>query len=153
MFFTGEVLTLRAASCVVLWLIVLSQVLGYAEEPAKSAWNYRAELLRPFWQGNVVEDESVLFIRDEITGEARASVLFPQYRDALRELTGPGVALADLTSIWTEFLERKQDWDQTGNGVDHPNDFGHRVYAQVISVLLDPQGELSLSRWQSSRCF
>lgn len=63
--------------------------------------------------------------------------LFPQYRDALARLCGPGVALADLTSIWTGFLELKKDWDQTGNGVNHPNDFGHRVYAQVISTLLD----------------
>ncbi len=69
--------------------------------------------------------------------------LFPQYRDKLKELTGPGVALADLTSIWTRFLELKQDWDQSGNGVNHPNDFGHRVYAQVIVALLDPRGEPS----------
>jgi acyl-CoA thioesterase-1 len=69
--------------------------------------------------------------------------LFPEYRDKLKELTGPGVALADLTSIWTRFLELKQDCDQSGNGVNHPNDFGHRVYAQVISKLLDPQGEPS----------
>ena len=64
---------------------------------------------------------------------------FPQYRDALNELVEPGIALADLTSIWSGFLELKQDWDQTGNGVNHPNDFGHRVYAQVITTLLDPK--------------
>lgn len=64
--------------------------------------------------------------------------LFPEYRDALAELCGPGVALADVTSIWGEFLKLKRDWDQTGNGVNHPNDFGHRVYAQVISSLLIP---------------
>jgi acyl-CoA thioesterase-1 len=69
--------------------------------------------------------------------------LFPAYRDQLKELTGPGVALADLTSIWDRFLELKQDWDHSGNGVNHPNDFGHRVYAQVISTLLDPRGEPS----------
>ena len=46
---------------------------------------------------------------------------------------------ADLTTIWEGFLERKHDWDQTGNGVNQPNDFGHRVYAQVITTLLgDP---------------
>ncbi|RPI74168.1 MAG: hypothetical protein EHM42_15690, partial [Planctomycetaceae bacterium] len=67
--------------------------------------------------------------------------LFPQYRDKLQELTGPGIALADLTSIWTGFLEVKQDWDQTGNGVNHPNDWGHRVYTQVLATLLDPRGE------------
>lgn len=64
--------------------------------------------------------------------------LFPQYRDALKQLCEPGIALADMTSIWTEFLKRKQDWDLTGNGVNHPNDFGHRVYAQVLSTLLIP---------------
>jgi hypothetical protein len=48
------------------------------------------------------------------------------------------VALADLTGVWTEFLKLKKDWDQTGNGVNHPNDFGHRVYAQVLSRLLIP---------------
>ncbi|QDT32605.1 SGNH/GDSL hydrolase family protein [Thalassoglobus polymorphus] len=63
---------------------------------------------------------------------------FPEYRDALQELCEPGIALADVTAIWTEFLKLKQDWDQTGNGVNHPNDFGHRVYAQVIATLLDP---------------
>jgi lysophospholipase L1-like esterase len=64
--------------------------------------------------------------------------LFPAYRDALAELQGPGVALADVTSIWSRFLGLKHDWDQTGNGVNHPNDFGHRVYAQVIATLLTP---------------
>lgn len=68
---------------------------------------------------------------------------FPEYRDALARLCEPGVALADLTSIWTGFLELKQDWDQTGNGVNHPNDFGHRVYTQVIGALLVPSGEPS----------
>ena len=63
---------------------------------------------------------------------------FPQYRDVLKELVEPGIALADLTSIWEGFLELKHDWDQTGNGVNHPNDFGHRVYAQVITALLGP---------------
>jgi lysophospholipase L1-like esterase len=67
--------------------------------------------------------------------------LFPVYRDALAKLCEPGIALADVTSVWTGFLERKHDWDQTGNGVNHPNDWGHRVYAQVISTLVDPRGQ------------
>jgi len=61
---------------------------------------------------------------------------FLQYRDALDQLCGPGIALADLTSVWAELLRHKQDWDLTGNGVNHPNDFGHRIYAQVLSALL-----------------
>jgi acyl-CoA thioesterase I len=62
--------------------------------------------------------------------------LFPQYRDALATLRRPGIVLADMTSIWTELLAHKKDWDLTGNGVNHPNDFGHRIYAQVLSALL-----------------
>jgi acyl-CoA thioesterase I len=61
---------------------------------------------------------------------------FPLYRDALRELCGPGVALADLTSIWTELLKHKTYYDLTGNGLNHPNDFGHCVYAQTLLALL-----------------
>lgn len=64
--------------------------------------------------------------------------LFPQYRDALAALCGPGIVLADLTSMWTELLKAKKDRDLTGNGVNHPNDFGHRVYAQVLAALLVP---------------
>jgi lysophospholipase L1-like esterase len=64
--------------------------------------------------------------------------LFSQYRDALAQLCGPSVALADLTSFWEEMLKHKADRDLTGNGVNHPNDFGHRVYAQVLSALLIP---------------
>ncbi len=66
--------------------------------------------------------------------------LFPQYRDALAELVQPGVALADMTSLWTEMLKRKKDCDMTGNGVNHPNDFGHRIYAQVLTTLLVQPG-------------
>ena len=66
--------------------------------------------------------------------------LFPQYRDALDQLRAPGIALADLTSLWSRFLELKQDWDLSGNGVNHPNDFGHRVYAQtILSHLIAPE--------------
>ena len=71
--------------------------------------------------------------------------LFPQYRTALQELTEPGIALADMTSIWTEMLNRKQDWDLTGNGVNHPNDFGHRVYGQVLTTLLVPPKDVVAS--------
>ncbi|MEO2014985.1 MAG: hypothetical protein ABGZ53_11505, partial [Fuerstiella sp.] len=46
-------------------------------EPAEPRWKYSAKLLRPFWQGDTVEGESVLFMRDPKTGEAKASVLFP----------------------------------------------------------------------------
>lgn len=66
------------------------------------------------------------------------SEMFPRYRDALAELCEPGIALVDLTSLWTEMLRRKRDCDLTGNGVNHPSDFGHRVYASaLLSLLVD----------------
>ncbi|MEI8381582.1 MAG: sulfatase-like hydrolase/transferase [Planctomycetota bacterium] len=66
--------------------------------------------------------------------------MFPKYREALASLCGDGVVMADLTSLWTEMLKRKRDCDLTGNGVNHPSDFGHRVYASaVLSLLVEPK--------------
>jgi acyl-CoA thioesterase-1 len=62
--------------------------------------------------------------------------MFAKYRDELKGLTGPGIALADVTQVWTLLLKQKHDLDLTGNGLNHPNDFGHRLYAQVILELL-----------------
>jgi len=65
--------------------------------------------------------------------------MFPRYRDALASLAGPGVALADLTDLWQVLLSKKREVDLTGNGVNHPNDFGHRLYAQaILALLVDP---------------
>jgi lysophospholipase L1-like esterase len=61
---------------------------------------------------------------------------FPLYRDALAKLCGPGIVLADMTSMWEALLKRKRFYDLTGNGVNHPNDFGHCVYAQSLLALL-----------------
>ncbi len=60
---------------------------------------------------------------------------FEHYRDALKLMISPGVAVADVTSFWIDLLRRKPYTDLTGNGVNHPNDFGHRVYADVIGAL------------------
>lgn len=68
-----------------------------------------------------------------------APEIYPQYRDALMGLRGDDVAVADLTSVWTLMLESKRYADLTGNGVNHPNDFGHRVYAQVLLALIPPR--------------
>jgi acyl-CoA thioesterase I len=62
--------------------------------------------------------------------------MFFQYRDELQSLCGPGIVLADVTSVWHELLQNKHDLDLTGNGLNHPNDYGHRLYAQVLLALL-----------------
>ena len=55
--------------------------------------------------------------------------------EALREFarSAPAdVALADVHAIWSELLRRKNFFDFTGNGVNHPNDYGHRIYASTL---------------------
>src|SRR5262245_51382272 len=64
----------RLFGAVALLLVLLTPV--WAEDEA-AQWTYSPELLQPFWEGDTVHGESVLFIRDEKTGAARASVLFP----------------------------------------------------------------------------
>jgi lysophospholipase L1-like esterase len=66
--------------------------------------------------------------------------MFDQYRDELKSLIGPGVALADVTAVWELLLKRKHDLDLTGNGLNHPNDFAHRLYAQTLLQLLSTTG-------------
>jgi len=38
-------------------------------------------------------------------------------------------------------LEHKHDFDLTGNGLNHPNDFGHRLYAQTLLSLFNTRNE------------
>ncbi len=61
------------------------------------------------------------------------------YQKALRELEakmGCTVAMADATQLWAGVMARKAYYDLTGNGLNHPNDFGHRLYAQVIGATI-----------------
>lgn len=62
---------------------------------------------------------------------------FLDFRDELLKLEGNGVAVADVTSLWLDLMRRKSFYDLTGNGVNHPNDLGHRIYAEVILKLLN----------------
>ena len=48
------------------------------------------------------------------------------------------MALADVTAVWELLLKHKHDLDLTGNGLNHPNDFGHRLYAQAILARIPP---------------
>jgi len=43
-----------------------------------------------------------------------------------------GVAIADVMKVTEAILERKKFSDISGNHLNHPNDFLHRVYASVI---------------------
>jgi len=65
---------------------------------------------------------------------------FEAYAREVRALQGAGRAAADLTTIWTALLTRKPFFALTGNGVNHPNDFGHRIQAQAVLELLGAFG-------------
>jgi len=69
--------------------------------------------------------------------------MFFKYRDALLTLEGAGVAVADLTAVWQQLLKRKRFVDMAGNGYNHPNDYGHRLYAQMILGLLVDRAALA----------
>ena len=43
-----------------------------------------------------------------------------------------GVGVADVTAAHTEILARKKFQDTTSSNTNHPNDFMHRIYAQVL---------------------
>jgi len=66
--------------------------------------------------------------------------MFSRYRDELKGLVGPGVALVDMTAVWEEQLRTKEMFDLTGNGLNHPNDHGHRLYAQGVLEALVGRG-------------
>ena len=36
---------------------------------------------------------------------------------------------------WEKLLTRKNFADLSGNNVNHPNDFGHRLYAEVLFTI------------------
>ena len=58
--------------------------------------------------------------------------LYPAYAEEMKKLTGLGCAMADVCTIWTALLEKKAVLDLSGNGLNHPNDFGHRIYADIV---------------------
>ncbi len=62
--------------------------------------------------------------------------LYPAYSVEMKKLAVPGCAIADVTTIWTALLARKGVLDLSGNGLNHPNDFGHRIYADVVLELV-----------------
>ncbi len=46
-------------------------------------------------------------------------------------------ALCDVRSPWNHLVSRKGFWSVCGNGINHPNDFGHRFYADCLLATLD----------------
>ncbi|AZD06251.1 Malonyl CoA-acyl carrier protein transacylase [Pseudomonas chlororaphis] len=54
----------------------------------------------------------------------------PVFRELARD--NASVAVADMTAAWDMMMSNKNYLDVTGNGLNHPNDFGHRILAEVV---------------------
>lgn len=65
----------------------------------------------------------------------------PYYFWGMQELEDelPGFAAAPTSVFCSYLLANKRFEDMTGNGINHPNDFLVRVYAQVVSACLTPE--------------
>ncbi|PVY39008.1 SGNH/GDSL hydrolase family protein [Victivallis vadensis] len=48
----------------------------------------------------------------------------------------PAIAFVDVGGHWEKCFGSKKFLDLTGNGVNHPNDFGHRFYAGTVLAAL-----------------
>lgn len=62
----------------------------------------------------------------------------PMYQWNLKKIAAqtPGVAVAPMTDVSEYILSQKDFEHVTGNGINHPNDFLVRVYAQVLAASL-----------------
>ena len=59
------------------------------------------------------------------------------FADILKKWTAQEkIVYADVYSVWQLVIERKGFFALTGNGVNHPNDFGHGLYAKTILAAL-----------------
>ena len=60
------------------------------------------------------------------------------FAQALREFcdaAGENILCADVSSLWQAILQHKSFYDITGNGVNHPNDYSHTIYAAGLAML------------------
>ena len=59
------------------------------------------------------------------------------FSEAIRQLPGDDMHIlcADVNKLWSKVLEKKSFYDITGNGVNHPNDYSHTIYAAALNAL------------------
>ena len=59
-----------------------------------------------------------------------------QYADATKAASDDvGCAYADVFAVWSIVLERKDPPSLLGNNINHPTDFGHWIYEQVLESI------------------
>ena len=64
---------------------------------------------------------------------------FAEALRGLAENSGPEIGFADIFPVWSSLLQRKNFFDLTGNGVNHPNDYGHKVLVGCVLSALAPE--------------
>jgi lysophospholipase L1-like esterase len=58
------------------------------------------------------------------------------YADAVKKSAAKtGSTYADVYSVWTKALKRKDIQSLLGNNINHPNDFGHWLYFQALCAV------------------
>lgn len=59
-----------------------------------------------------------------------------RYAEATRRAAAKArCAYADVYSVWKQVLERKDPSSLLGNNINHPNDFGHWLYAEALKAV------------------
>jgi hypothetical protein len=93
--------------------------------------------------------EMIARIRSETTAEVVLCSAFPpnprwvhgtqrmgEYAAATARVAAEtGCALADVFRNWQVLAARKRPEDLLANNINHPNDFGHWIYYQVLSAM------------------
>jgi lysophospholipase L1-like esterase len=100
--------------------------------------HYRTMMDRAKAQNPNVEFLLVVGFRPELTWQYSHAEYMDLYRDAVIELAaeytlaGNHTVYVDVMAEFDRMLQRKLFGDICSNGVNHPNDFGHVLYAQTI---------------------
>lgn len=103
-----------------------------------SASDYLEELKRIMARAHELRSDTLILLVASMAGNAAWRNTPPEkaaaYADILREFAAqtPHTGLADVYHVWEEMCRRKGYVSLTGNGVNHPNDYGYRLYAAAL---------------------
>lgn len=112
---------------------------GMNDYARTSPERFRDSVLKIIAKKRAVHPETEFILIASMTGNPEWRYTKPGMElpiiNVIQGLSDEHIAVADVCSFWKKLLERKSFFDLTGNGVNHPNDYGHRVYASVLSAL------------------
>lgn len=122
-------------------LIVLA--FGMNDSAGTKPEKYKRNLQRIITTIRSAQPETTIILVSSTVANQESTIqknyLLSDYLNSLRELSeeNNNILVVDATSIWSMMLKNKSYYDITGNGINHPNDFGHRILAELlISAIL-----------------